>query len=240
MTHNHTSSRRWLALPAVGLLLVTTSCGFFRDAGAQTSEQRPIEGVTAVRLLTSGDLSITVGESDSLTVTAGANQLTGLTSQVIDGTLILDNKAATIADSHISYALTVPPLTSLELSGSGSANGVGVLTGDAQVAASGSGAVSLSGLDLTSIVVDLSGSGNVQLAGASTGQQVTITGSGEYSGSDLASQHAEVDVSGSGNAAVNVTDHLTASVSGSGNITYTGNPAQVDRDSSGSGDIVPG
>ena len=49
-----------------------------------------------------------------------------------------------------------------------------------------------------------------------------------------------MEVSGSGNAAVNVTDHLTASVTGSGNITYTGNPAQVDQDSSGSGDIVPG
>src|SRR6478672_8904389 len=200
MTRQLSTQRRWLALPAVGLLLLTSSCGFFRDAGAQTTQQRTIEGVTAVRLLTSGDLSITVGESDSLTVTAGANQLTGLTSQVIDGTLILDNKAATIADSHISYALTVPPLASLELSGSGSANGVGVLTGDAQVVASGSGAVSLGGLDLTSVVVDLSGSGNVQLSGASNSARVT----------------------------------------GSGNVTYTGNPAQVQQDSSGSGDIIPG
>jgi hypothetical protein len=240
MTRQLSTQRRWLALPAVGLLLLTSSCGFFRDAGAQTTQQRTIEGVTAVRLLTSGDLSITVGESDSLTVTAGANQLTGLTSQVIDGTLILDNKAATIADSHISYALTVPPLASLELSGSGSANGVGVLTGEAQVSATGSGNISLSGLDLTSIVVDLSGSGNVQLAGTAPSQHVTVSGSGEYAGSGLTSQQAQVEVTGSGDAQVNVTDALTATVSGSGNITYTGNPAKVDRNSSGSGDITAG
>jgi hypothetical protein len=240
MMRQHPASRRWLALPAVGLLLVTASCGFFSGAGAEKSEQRTIEGVTAVRLLTSGDLAITVGENDSLTVTAGANQLTGLTSQVIDGTLILDNKAASIAASHISYALTVPPLASLELSGSGSANGVGVLTGDAQVVASGSGAVSLGGLDLTSVVVDLSGSGNVQLSGVSTTARVTVSGSGEYAGSDLATQQTEIDVSGSGNAKVNVTISLTATVTGSGHVTYTGNPAQVHQDSSGSGDIVPG
>jgi hypothetical protein len=240
MTGQLSVKRRWLALPAVGLLLLTTSCGFFRDAGTQTTQQRTIDGVTAVRLLTSGDLSITVGETESLTVTAGSNQLTGLTSQVIDGTLILDNKAASIAGSTISYALTVPPLASLELSGSGNANGVGVLTGDAQVSATGSGEASLSGLDLSSVVVDLSGSGNVQLAGTATSQHVTVSGSGDYVGSGLATQQAEIQVTGSGNAEVNVTGHLTATASGSGNITYTGNPAQVDRDSTGSGDIGPG
>ncbi len=240
MTQQLNTHRRWLALPAVGLLVLTTSCGFFADAGASTTQQRSIDGVTAVRLLTSGDLSITVGENESLTVTAGSNQLTGLTSQVIDGTLILDNKAAAVANSHISYALTVPPLASLELSGSGNANGVGVLTGDAQVSATGSGEVSLSGLDLSSIVVDLSGSGNVQLAGTATSQHVTVSGSGEYVGSGLATQQAQVEVTGSGNAQVNVTDTLSATVSGSGNITYTGNPDQVDRESSGSGTITAG
>jgi hypothetical protein len=69
---------------------------------------------------------------------------------------------------------------------------------------------------------------------------VTVSGSGEYAGSDLATQQTEVEVSGSGNAKVNVTDSLTATVTGSGNVTYTGNPAQVQQDSSGSGDIVPG
>jgi len=239
-THRLSTQRRWLALPAAGLILLTASCGFFADAGAQTTQPRTINGVTAVRLLTSGDLSITVGETESLTVTAGANQLTGLTSQVIDGTLILDNKAAAVANSHISYALTVPPLTTLELSGSGNANGVGVLTGDAQVSATGSGEVSLSGLDLSSVVVDLSGSGNVQLAGTATSQHVTISGSGRYAASDLVSQQAQVQVSGSGDAQVNVTGQLTATVSGSGNITYSGNPTQVDRESSGSGEISAG
>jgi len=240
MTRPRTTQRAWLTLPAVGLLLMATSCGFFSGAGEQTTEQRTIDDVTAVRLLTSGDLSITVGEAQSLTVTAGANQLTGLTSQVIEGTLILDNKAGSIANSQISYALTVPPMASLELSGSGNVNGVGVLTGDAQVVASGSGAVSVSGLELSSVVVDLSGSGNVQLAGTATGQRLTVSGSGDFIGSDLATRQTEVEVSGSGNAQVNATDRLTAQVSGSGTITYTGNPAQVDKDSSGSGDIVAG
>ncbi|MEP6561544.1 MAG: DUF2807 domain-containing protein, partial [Nakamurella sp.] len=115
--------RRLLAVPAAGILLLAGSCGFFRDAGAPTTQDRPIQGVTAVRLLTSGNLTITAGQTETLSVTAGANQQVGLTTQVIDGTLILDNKANNANGGGISYALTVPPLGSLDISGSGSATG---------------------------------------------------------------------------------------------------------------------
>ena len=232
--------RQWLAAPAVGLLLITGSCGFFRDAGAPTTQDRPIEGVTAVRLLTSGDLTITVGQAEKLSVTAGANQQVGLTTQVIDGTLILDNKSSDAMNGDISYALTVPPLRSVDLSGSGTVTGAGVLTGDATVTVSGSGAAGLTGLELSGVVVDLSGSGNVELAGRAGAQQVTVSGSGNYQAADLTTQQTDIAVSGSGDAAVNASQRLTASVTGSGTITYTGNPAQIDRQSTGSGGIVPG
>jgi hypothetical protein len=232
--------RSWLAVPMVGLLVVVAGCGFFRDAGAQTTEDREIQNVSAVRLLTSGDLTITVGAPEKLTVTAGANQLVGLTSQVIDGTLILDNKSSTTISGDISYALTVAPVDSLELSGSGSGQGIGVLRGDATLTVSGSGSANLSGLDLTSLTVDVSGSGDVQLAGKATSQRVTLTGSGDYDAAGLASEQADVEATGSGNAKVDVSGRLSATASGSGNITYTGNPGQVDKDTSGSGEVIPG
>ena len=53
--------RTWLVVPMVGLLVVAAGCGFFRDAGAQTTEDREIQNVSAVRLLTSGNLTITIG-----------------------------------------------------------------------------------------------------------------------------------------------------------------------------------
>ena len=232
--------RQLLALPAAGVLLLATSCGFFADAGPQKSEDRAIQGVTAVRLLTSGDLHITVGQSEALTITAGANLLVGLTTQVIDGTLILDRKSSAVDTGEISYDLTVPPMTSVELEGSGSIDGIGVLTGDAQVNASGSGSTTLTALDLTSVVVDLSGSGDVQLTGTAESSQVTLSGSGRYDGAQLATGDTDIETSGSGDASVDVTGRLGATVSGSGSITYTGNPTTVDRDASGSGDITAG
>jgi hypothetical protein len=233
-------NRKLLAVPTAGILLLASSCGFFRDAGAQTTQDRPIEGVTAVRLLTSGDLTITVGQPQKLSVTAGSNQQVGLTSQVIDGTLILDNKANNPNGSGISYALTVPALTSLDISGSGSATGVGILTGDAQLRDSGSGGAMVTGVTVSSVVVDLSGSGDVELGGKAGTAKVTVSGSGDYTGSALVTDQTEVDVDGSGSASVNATQRLTATVSGSGDVTYVGNPAQIAKDVSGSGDVVPG
>lgn len=231
--------RQWLGLGAV-ILLLTAGCSVFGDSGAQTSQERTIQGVSAVRLLTGGDLTITTGATETLTVTAGANQLTALTTQVIDGTLILDNKASIGSDDQISYALTVGPLDGLDLSGSGNAYGEGTLRGDATVAVSGSGSVNLTALELSSIVIDLSGSGDVALAGRAVTQRVTVSGSGSYDGSALATQESDVELSGSGDARVMVSDRLSATTDGSGTVTYTGDPPKVDRDSSGSGEIVPG
>lgn len=232
--------RHLLAIPAVGLLLLTASCSFFSVSGEQTTQDREIQGVTAVRLLTSGELTITVGSTETLKVTAGANQMVGLTTQVIDGTLILDRKSNSADSGEISYALTVPPITSLELSGSGSATGIGVLTGDAQVNVSGSGSATLTGLTLSNVTVDLTGSGDVQLSGTADTSKVTLDGSGQYNGSGLVTTETDIDTSGSGDASVNVTGRLVATSSGSGSITYTGNPTAVEQDASGSGDITAG
>jgi hypothetical protein len=234
--------RRSFAAIGVALLVSTllTSCGFFRDAGPQTTQQRTISGVTAVRVLTSGDLNITPGSTETLSVTAGENQQTGLTSQVIDGTLILDNKSNDHSDGRISYALTVPPLHAVELSGSGGADGVGVLTGDAQISVTGSGDATLTGLELSGVTVDMTGSGDVTIGGRAASQQVTITGSGNYQAGELATERADLRLSGSGDAAVEVSGSLSATVTGSGSVTYTGNPPQVNRSTTGSGDVVPG
>jgi len=229
-----------LAVASLVLLPILSGCGFLKNAGSQTTQERQIFGVTAVQLRTSGNLRILVGTSQKLTVTAGSNQLSDLTSDVQDGSLVLDAKANMAGGSEIRYQLTVPPLTGLEVSGSGNAAGDGVLTGDVKVSISGSGSAELTGLDLGSLVAELSGSGNLALAGRSTTARITISGSGDYNGRALANGRCEIELSGSGNARVEVSDRLTANVQGSGSITYAGNPKQIDRSVSGSGRIVPG
>ena len=62
-------------IPVTGLIVLTVAVsvsGTVQDAGSPTSEHRDITGVHAVDLQTSGDLTIRTGETEGLTITAGA------------------------------------------------------------------------------------------------------------------------------------------------------------------------
>lgn len=220
--------------------LVLSGCGATRDPGPATTADRPVTGVHAVQLETSGDLAIAIGEKESLTIDAGAAVIDDLTSDVVDGALVLGTRPGASVTGPVRYTLTVTGLDRLELEGSGNATGTGVLVAAATVTVSGSGGATLSGLDLTRLTADLSGSGKVTATGAAGSAAVTVSGSGDFDGSGLALQDATVDASGSGRVQVQVSGTLTAAVSGSGDVVYTGNPATVQRDRSGSGDIVAG
>ncbi|WP_395727796.1 head GIN domain-containing protein [Nakamurella sp.] len=222
------------------LLLATAGCGQARDAGPATTAHRTVSGVHAVQLETSGDLTINVGEGESLTIDAGANVIDGLTSDVVDGTLVLGGRSGSWFGGSIRYTLTVTELDRIELAGSGNITGAGVPTGDGMLSLSGSGSATLSGLHLNEVTADISGSGGMTVTGAATTASVTISGSGDFDGSGLTTERAAVEVSGSGQARVDVSGTLTATVSGSGDVVYTGNPTSVQRDRSGSGDIVAG
>jgi len=229
-----------LFLPAVVGLLALAGCGALADAGSQTTVQRTIDGVTAVDLQTSGDLTVTTGDAPGLTITAGANQLDYLTSEVTGGTLQLDSKANMPGGGRITYALVVPSLTNIDLSGSGSASGDGVLRGDSTVTLSGSGDITLTGLQVPSVAVALSGSGKVTLSGSTESQQIDIGGSGDYNGKDLTAGDTGIEVTGSGDASVTISGSLQVSISGSGNVTYFGSPTQVEKSVSGSGSVNQG
>lgn len=225
---------------AAAVAMVATGCGTARDPGPTTTAERAVADVHGVRLETGGDLAIAVGDRESLTIAAGAAVIDDLTSDVVDGTLVLGTRPGTSVPGTVRYTLTVTGLDRLELEGSGSATGSGVLTSDATVTVSGSGAATLSGLSLTRFTADLSGSGAVTVTGTASSAAVTVSGSGNFDGAGLAVQQATVDALGSGRVQVQVSGTLTATASGSGDVVYTGNPTSVQRDRSGSGDIVAG
>ena len=194
----------------------------------------------AVEAQTSGELTIRVGDTESLSVTAPASVIDDLTSDVVDGVLVLGTTPNLQVDGTFSYVLTVPALQGVSLEGSGNVTGSRVLTRAAQVTSSGSGSVTLTDLTLSSLSVKISGSGDVTISGASDGSVVVLGGSGDYDGSGLRTRHTTVSSSGSGQAGVNAADYLDVALTGSGDVVYSGAPAQINRDISGSGDLTAG
>ena len=144
----------------------------------------------------------------------------------------------------------------LNVSGSGSLQIEADASGNMEADVSGSGDVDLKG-SCTNFDSDVSGSGKVLLSvnirdkadfgvsvsgkiqadGTARDVKVQISGSGKVLAGNLETDKCDVRISGSGDVEINVKSELDANISGSGSVTYKGNPSHVNSHSSGSGNV---
>ena len=87
--------------------------------------------------------------------------------------------------------------------------------------------------------VSNTGSGNVAITTPleTDHLEVMLMGSGNFNGFLLSSQTCQVDIVGSGNCELSVSNHLDATLEGSGSVFYKGNPI-IMADVQGSGRVV--
>ena len=211
---------RWRVVLAMLTVMLLAACSITRGSGQITSESRQVSGFSKVELSGSGELTIEQTGTESLTISAEENLLPKLTSEVSDDTLVLrsTSNAKIIPTQPIKYSLTVKDLSGLAVSGSGS--------------------VTISKLATAALSTNISGSGAVTASGTADQQDLKISGSGRYQAEQLTSKTVKVDMSGSGVASVHASDALDLHMSGSGTLTYTGDPKQVTQQISGSGKVI--
>jgi len=206
-----------LALLSVVLL---AGCSVSTGSGQLTSDPRQVSGFSKVEFTGPGELAIEQTGTESLTISAEDNLLPKLTSEVSGGTLILgpESGAKIINTKPISYSLTVKDLTGLAVSGSGS--------------------ITMSKLATTALSTSISGSAAITASGTADNQDLKISGSARYQAEQLISKSVKVDISGSGIATVNASDVLEVQMSGSGTVTYSGDPKRVNQQITGSGKLI--
>jgi hypothetical protein len=142
-------------------------------------------------------------------------------------------------DTNKEIILTIPfeKISFVSLSGSGDLKSKNTIIGTKFTAKlSGSGDLNLD-VKTTDFEANLSGSGDVVLTGTSDSFISKISGSGDVDAVNLATKNANLTISGSGDMKVNCSQSLYARVSGSGDISYKGNPEIKDTKVSGSGEI---
>jgi hypothetical protein len=239
------------ALAALSLLVIAAllaGCGLdfnfaaTKGSGKVVSESRSVSGFEAVSLSGVGELTITQGDSESLTVEAEDNILPHIITEVKDGTLIIRFDTVRWTDSFqptksIKFTLTVKDLAQLDISGAGSTDVGDLKTESLSVDISGAGSLKIKNLEADDLQVNLSGAGSFDLAGKAARQTVTIDGAGSYNAGDLECQEASVTISGAGSATVWATETLDAELNGVGSIRYYGEP-EVTESVSGLGTVV--
>lgn len=102
---------------------------------------------------------------------------------------------------------------------------------------SGSGKVYVSASIKEYADFGVSGSGKIQAQGNVQKVKAAISGSGRINAGDLVAESCDVRISGSGDLEINVKEELDASISGSGSVTYSGDPKRINSHASGSGHV---
>ncbi|MFD2874326.1 head GIN domain-containing protein [Mucilaginibacter ximonensis] len=210
---------------------------------AANIEDRHLSGFHAIDAAASFDVYITQGRTESVKVEAPADVIKEVLTDVRGGTLNIHTKnhfggwGNIFNHKKVVVYVTVTSIDDINLTGSGDIYFKdGLNTGNINIQITGSGDIQGK---LTARVLNagISGSGDLKLWGRAETQKVEISGSGDYTARDLNTATTTVSISGSGDASVYASATLNAQITGSGDITYGGNPKRVAKAKSGSGDI---
>lgn len=171
-----------------------------------------VKDINAISVSGSGDL---IGQTKIVTTDMDLN-VSG------SGNLTIDVQASGDLEADVSGSGRI------ELKGSSR-------TFDSDV--SGSGKVTMNTTVSGSATFGISGSGKIEASGSAKEVKATISGSGKVYAANLEAERCEVRISGSGDVEINVKSELDANISGSGSVSYKGNPTHVNSHASGSGSV---
>jgi hypothetical protein len=228
-----------MALILVGAAALS-ACGLstVQGSGEVVTQEREVSGFDEVVLSGFGEVFLTQGASESLSIEADSNLLSYIVTEVRDGKLYIEFERETllVPTERITYRLSVVNLVGVQSSGAGLFEIDSLDTPSLDINFSGAGRIAVDSLTADALSVDTSGVGEVELAGEVGSQQVSISGAGRYSAPDLKSGDARVSISGLGSVVVWAVDSLDVHISGGGKVEYYGSP-EVTQDIEGGGSI---
>ncbi|MEJ2163406.1 MAG: DUF2807 domain-containing protein [Robiginitalea sp.] len=214
--------------------------------GNTVTEERSVGDYDGVSVSGWFDVELVSGNEGNLTLMGEENLLEHLETKVKNGKLVIKPESgynlqpSSWKGKGILITIPVENINSVMLSGSGDIVGKTTLQSDVfEVVMSGSGDITLE-IEADAVDTTLSGSGDIKLTGNAGSFTVKVSGSGDVHAFELEARDVDATVSGSADIQVTAIESLKGRVSGSGDITYKGDPPKVDTKSSGSGDIERG
>ena len=200
---------------------ITISTDRIEGSGKIVTEEREISGVTKVDLQTVGNLTIELGDEESLTISADDNIMPYITSDVFNHTLEIGMKPnlSLNPSNSIEYKLVVKDLSSITLSGFGNITADDLLSEDIEIKLSGSGNLTLGTLRSENALLRVSGFGDINVDKMVVDQPtLEITGSGDIAVEDLQAFDLNLKIEGFGNAELTgKADDQEIQILGSGN-----------------------
>lgn len=216
------------------------------------SKKIDVEQFNGVKISGSANIVYTPASKQSLEIYGSDNIIDLLDTYVENQTLIVKFKKNTNIRKRgkLEIKVSTPELAYLNINGSGGVilnkgtksskdfhidiNGSGDVKGESIccqqmfVSINGSGDVILKDIDSKTCSVGISGSGDISLSGNTQTAKYSIAGSGEIEAVNLKAEYVSSSISGSGDISCYATKSLKGRVNGSGNLSYKGDPQEID------------
>jgi hypothetical protein len=231
-------SRVLLILP----LIVLAACSFtvLRGSGNVITENRVISSIRSVDLSAYGDLNISQGDAESLSIQGDDNIVAHIITEVNNGRLSIrfDESWGTLytPSETLEFNLTVKNLESITFSGAGTIHSDNLALDDLAINLSGAGSITIEELQADNLTINLSGAGSLHIEGSVTNESISLSGVGNFNAEDLSAQNATISLTGAGNASLWVAANLNIHISGAGSINYYGTP-KITKDVTGIGSL---
>lgn len=186
------------------------------DIVTETIEVSEFNGISFAAV---GNLFITQGEPQEMTVTTHPELVDLIDAAVIDNTLEIGLDGCIEGNlAQFDVFVTTPDLELITLAGVAN-----IMTEN--------------DLQVDSLSIILSGVGNITLSGSTGPLNIQSLGVGNINAFNFTSDICRIMLSGAGNVEITVLSELDATISGSGNVSYKGSPA-VNAAILGGGNVI--
>lgn len=207
-----------------------------------TKQTRTVSDYDRISVTGMMEVQLVAGKEGKIELQAESNLMEYIETEVSGGHLKISvKKGVNLQPSRnypIKLVVSFEDLEALALTGSGHIQNTDVLKSrDFKMSVTGSGNMNLN-LVTENLSGSVTGSGDVKLKGNTSNFKGTVTGSGDILAYALKADSVEANVTGSGDIQITVVNELNARISGSGDITYKGNPEKQNFRTSGSGKIT--
>ena len=186
-------------------------------SGVQKTAKRACAAFDSIDVSGSVDVNIVCQKQQAVTIAADSNIIPLVRTEVRDRTLYIEPIGSYSTSNPIKITVAAPSID--------------------QITSSGSSTIDAANIQNDALKIDTSGSGEIHLAGAANSLDITSSGSEDIKADSLTASQVTVDLSGSGDASVHAAQSLNVQISGSGQVTYSGHPPQVQSDITGAGGV---
>ena len=230
-----------VVVAVIGIFGSLSSCCLskkIKGSGNMTTSEKTLAAFEKINVSGIAEVRFHASAEHRAVVTVDENLADYVEIVSSNNVLYIRQKDGRISFTKFSVDVYAPVLTGVSTSGSGRFENVEKISAESfEASVSGAGRIHID-IECESFSGSVSGSGRIVPRGKSESANITISGTGRFIGDDFAVNSAYVRVSGSGQAHVNVIDNLNARISGSGRVNYSGEPAKIESNVSGSGRII--